>query len=352
MISFIVPIKYDSKNYIYYRALALIDYFSKIVYDVELIILDSSKNKLVYSNSSKVKIVKLNYEKKIYSPAKARNECIHFSTKEFLFFLDVDLSFSDTFVKALLNLIHKEFVKSNKKFIMLPCLYLSKEGTQYFESQSSTQDLLNKFKKSYMIGENSFVERLAVNTSAILLRKKYFIEIGMFDEDFNGHGGEDFELLHRLAANSPHSKKGNDYYLDKVESFPINYTGFRKYMSYYSFEYLFTDLVLVHRWHERKLFNKFYFQRVKNESKLIEKMKTYDNLHKHKIWYAKNNMVDYEQFLKNIVKQSDIEPSKAIGLYKLRSDQNFQRPLSAKIRKLITRPNLFFSDMLNNLKVK
>ncbi len=346
MISFIIPLRYKEKDYIYERAIEFIDYFSKTTLDVELVLSDSSKKKLLQSKSSKVKIVSYPFDGSLYSPAKARNEAIKLCSKKYIFFLDVDLFFSETFIESLVNIIKIKLIKEKLKFLMLPCLYLSPLGTKVFEQSNEKKNMIDIMRTSYIYGDNKYVERLAVNTSAIVLEKNYFTSIGMFSEDFDGHGGEDFELLHRLASYSPHSMRNEDYYLDIVEQFPADYRGFRKYLSIYSLEYFFSDLLLVHRWHKRELFNQFYMKRVKNESLLLEKMKQHDL--KDNIWLNDEPFRDYKIFLNSLVLKHGYDEQQAIGFNRLQNNIKIKRPLGAKVRKLITRPRLFFVDMLHN----
>ena len=260
------------------------------------------------------------------------------------FFLDVDLFFSETFIDTLLNIVQTKLIQENMRFLMFPCLYLSQSGTKIFNQASNKKTIINKMRESYIYGENIYVERLAVNTSAIVVEKEYFQDIGMFSEDFNGHGGEDFELLHRLASYSPHSMKNDDYYYDKVEQFPRDYKGFRQYLSFYSLEYFFSDLLVVHRWHKRELFNSFYMKRTKNENLLIQKMKQHDL--NNDVWKNKNPFVNYKKYLESLLFTHGYSLKEAIGFYRLKDNVKTRRPLSSKIRKLITRPRLFFTDML------
>jgi len=349
MISFIVPVRYLKEDYVYKRALELISLFETFDKDVELVISDASKIKMLHTDSEKIKIVNLEYTSGIYSPAKARNACIEYCTKEFLFFLDVDLAFSEVFIISLFDIVKEKILSARAQFIMLPCLYLSELGTKQFDKSLNKKKTIDLFRDSYIYGNNIYVERLAINTSAIVLRRKYFIEIGMFSEDFSGHGGEDFELLHRLASYNPHSMKNHDYYYDKVEQFIVNYKGFRQYLSLYAFEYFFSDLLLVHRWHKRELFNRFYMKRVGNENLLIQKMKQHD-LNNY-LWNSKKPFVNYQEYLEFLLLSHGYDVTQAIGFKRLKDNNIIKGPLDAKIRKLITRPKLFFIDMLKN-KVK
>jgi predicted glycosyltransferase involved in capsule biosynthesis len=300
MISFIVPIFYQKKdNYIVKRTIELIQLFQEYK-GVELIIADASKLHIFHTISSNIKVVKLNFTIKNFSPALARNKAVKYATKKYIFFLDIDLSFNEQFIQELIYEVQQTIEKQKCKFLMLPCLYLTKKGTKLFEDSENKTKVINKLRDSLMLGDNELVARIAVNTSAIVLEKDYFELIGRFSEDFMGHGGEDFELLHRLVSFSPHSRISKEYYIDKVEQFPADYQGFRRYMAYYSLPYLFSNLVLVHRWHERPLFNSFYMQRSKNEKLLFKKIMEHDKKYTGITWKSKKEPLDYHMFLNNL----------------------------------------------------
>ena len=188
---------------------------------------------------------------------------------------------------------------------------------------------------------------MALNTSLIVLKKEYFYKIGKFDESFYGHGGEDFEFLHRLVSFNPHCIKNKDYYINEVSQFPAQYKGFRNYMAYYSLEYFFSDLLLIHRWHPRSLFNKFYMKKVKNHNLLVTRMEAYDNnpIIKSKIWQSQNKCEDLTVYILELQKQYNYDPEKYFGLFRYRDNVKLNKPISNKLRKLIINPKKFFEDM-------
>lgn len=349
MLSFIVPIYYKKKNYIYNRAEALIQKFKRYP-EIELIIVDTSPySKLSNIKNKNIKILKHPLQEKIFSPAKARNMGVKLSSKEYILFFDVDLDFHEIFLDLLIKEIDQKLSINTKSFLMIPCLYLTKEGTLYYNERMDKLNTVRTMRESFLLGENKYVERTAINTSLVITRKAHFLEIGQFDENFSGHGGEDFELLHRLASFFPHSKRSNsdEYYTDIVAQFIIDYQGFRQYLAYYSLEYLFTDLLIIHRWHKRPLFNSFYWKRVKNEELLYKKMKNHDKNKKLQkmIWNSNNQLTEYTIYIKNILDLHNYYDDKYCGLYKFKNNVKMKRPLGAKVRKLITRPKQFFKDI-------
>ncbi|QIV96492.1 glycosyltransferase [Allofrancisella inopinata] len=326
------------------RATYLVEKFSNLR-EFELIILDASPRKYLDIGKSYQNVKLFNVEAtKAFSPAITRNECIKYAKYDYLFFFDVDLDFDSQFLSKLKReVLYK--LKRDSDFLMIPCYYLSRNGTSIFESSKSREIMLD-IKESFLLGDNEYVDRLAINTSAIVLRKSHFINIGMFNHDFFSHGCEDFELLHRLFSIRPHIKRDHDYYVDNVSQFVGNYKGFRRYMASFSLPYLFSDLALVHRWHERPLFNKFYLNRVKNEKLLELKMKYHDSKKDFlgmKLWLS-DLSIDYDSFIKRLLESNGYDTNKYIGLYRFKKGVVVNRVKGARIRKLITRPKQYFKD--------
>ncbi|ULO01704.1 hypothetical protein AVANS_1083 [Campylobacter sp. RM5004] len=333
-ISIISTVCYKNKNhFIYKRALELIEYFKNTNY--EFIISDASKDKILTSNYPNIKIIQSKYQNP-FSPAQARNEAIMYSSKKYILFYDIDLSNDNNFFIKLSNKIQQELETSIKKFILIPFVYLSQTGTKEFETNKNLQIL----KNSYLDGSRKFVENIGLNGVVMIINKEYLKNIGLFNINFQGHGGEDLELVHRLIANNPHSKKPDDYYINETSNVVANLKGFRKYMAYYTLPLFFEDLFLVHRWHDRPLFDNFYFKKSNNQDLLVSKMKEYDSKNKN-IWKAEKEF-DFDSYLKNLCKKYNIQNS--IGLYSY-DKNNKKSNFKSKLRKLITRPKEFFKDI-------
>ena len=226
---------------------------------------------------------------------------------------------------------------------MLPCLYLSKEGTRLFEQTDNKANAISFLRESFLRGENRYVQHIAMGTSAIVVKKNLLEEIGFFDESFEGHGGEDFELLHRIASKCPHSIRNTDYYINEVKQFVGDYVGFRKYFAFYSMEYIWTDLLMVHKWHPRPLLNMFYMKKKQNHDFLVERMKYYDEKYKEDIWVSNKPIPDLNDTLKAICKKNG---SECVGFFRY-GEKNVRTygGLDSKVRKLLLDPKKFFADM-------
>ncbi|MDD6056494.1 MAG: glycosyltransferase [Helicobacter sp.] len=341
MISFITPVFYKNTNsHFFTRSLELIEKFYNHP-QIELIIADSSKNPKLKTDAKNIKIIYTYENDKVFSPAKAKNKGAKLATKKYLLFFDVDLAYSSEFETLLFSEIKEKLESKKENFIALPFLYLTQSGTKLFEK---TKDL-KTLKESFLKGENHLVESFAANGSLIVLEKEYFLRLGGYS-DFYGHGGEDFELLHRIFAYNPHSIKNADYYTDFKAPFLAQARGFRYFMAYYSLPNFFKNLILLHRWHPRPLSDNFYSKRPKNENLLLNKMQEFDKLNKDSIWQSKTPLVDIKEFIKNLQINSGYPLEKNPGFFSYKKGvKPLKKPLSNKIRKLILRPKEFFKDI-------
>ncbi|MBZ7976115.1 glycosyltransferase [Campylobacter sp. RM12637] len=326
-LTIITAVSYNSKkHYVYKRALELIEYFKNKKY--QLIITDSSKNKYLISKYQNIKIIQLKYQS-IFSPAITRNEAIKSASNKYIMFYDVDMSVGYNFFDKLEEKIIKKLERKNNNFILLPFIYLTKEGTKVFEKNKNIQEIKDDFLK----GNNKLVKNISLNSSAMVIKKTYLEHIGLFDTDFIGHGGEDFELIHRLIANNPHSKKPNDYYINETSNIVANLKGFRRYMAYYTLPLLFEDLFLIHRWHNWPIFSKFYMLKNNNHEILINKMKSYDLLNKNKLWNSNRTAIKYNKYIINLCKQYKITNYE--GLFKEKNIILKKNNFKQYIRKIL-----------------
>ncbi|TLD85849.1 galactosyltransferase-related protein [Helicobacter sp. MIT 05-5294] len=354
MLSLIVPVFYKNQHsFIYKRAVELIEKF-KNKEEFEAIFADCSRESLLQSASSNIKILHLPLSGQIFSPAYARNEAARIATQKYLFFYDVDMDYSSKFESLLLQKIESQLESGKARFLSLPFLYLTQKGTEFY---AKTKDL-ESLKISFLKGENHWVESISANSSAIVLERRYFESLGGFREDFLGHGGEDFEFLHRLAAWNPHSERQEDYYIDARHQFLGDAQGFRKYFAYYSISLFFEDLVLLHQWHSRPLTNAFYFRRKPNESLLKIKMQEFDAHNCGKVWQSPHSMQplqstqslqplqDFSEFLTVLMESHGYAVVDYPGFFRLgKGVKPPKKPLGNKIRKLLTRPQEFVKDM-------
>lgn len=339
MITFITPIFYKNKHsYIYKRSKSLIESFADYK-DIELIIADSSKKPILNGSFKNIKIIHSFCNDKLFSPAKARNQAVLKATYELIFFYDVDLFFDPRLIKQLLNLAQK-LTQNKKDFIALPFLYLTKKGSTFLTTKKDIQAI----KSSFLKGENHLVESFAANGTTILLKKSDFLKLGGFRENFLGHGGEDFDFLHRLFSLYPNSTKHNDYYVNQTSQFVANLKGFRKYMAYYSLPNFFDDLFLLHLWHPRPFGNPFYFRKEINKTLLLDSMQNFDKVNKS-TYISTKQLPDLENFILDLAHKHGLSKDQCIGFFSYgKGIRSPKKPLSSKLRKLLLNPKSFLQD--------
>jgi predicted glycosyltransferase involved in capsule biosynthesis len=310
---------------------------------MEYIVIDSSEQKY----QKKIKLLLTQYQNSkyvyldsttIYSAAKARNFGAKYSSSEYILFYDVDLLISNTFIENILIDI-KKIEKKINLFFIYPCLYLSQEYTSKISSFKKIN--FQQIKESYLKGYIDKVLFLAVNTSTILVNKEHFIKVGMYNENFKGHGYEDFELIHRLYLNYVSYKIDEDYLIDFKTNFPAKYEGFRKYFAYISLPNFFRDMYTIHLWHPRPLSQKYYKVRKENQKYFLQKI--YLDLKNYK-YYTKKNLMSYDEFIVNLL--SGFDTNLYCGLYKYNdSVKHPKKSIKRKMRKLLLNPVQFFKDI-------
>jgi len=346
-LSIVIPIKITFSNrFLLSRVRQQIQEFSTFR-EIEIIIVDSSP-KMRYSNAlascCNFKSISYHYlsMKSIYSVAKARNYGAKEARGDYLLFYDVDLIVKDNFIEKVLE-DSKRFVMNS--FTIYPCLYLSEAQTKIIEGKVLANHVFEEIKERYLEGFNDEVLYLAVNTSTILVRREHFFNIGAYDEYYQGHGYEDFELIHRLYIAYPIVERKADYILDYKTNFPGEYKGFRKYFSYYALPNFFEGKYTLHLWHSRPLLRKYYRTRKNNAKYFLKQLKESLSI--------KLPLNDVDLNLSNkmdlYIKQQSMKSkfNNTIGLFELNKESLKSKKrgtFKQKFRKLVLEPKQFFLD--------
>ena len=134
----------------------------------------------------------------IFSLACARNLGAQAARASYLMFLDADLMVYPGFFEDIFREIRiLGMERDAHQFLMCPVIYLTDEGYAHWEKRAPSER--RQFFVSEMLkGGGSLIEKFSSGTSAILLRRDYFLTRGGYDERFSGWGYEDYELSCRL----------------------------------------------------------------------------------------------------------------------------------------------------------
>ena len=108
-------------------------------------------------------------------------------------------------------------------------------------------------------------------SSCIVMNKSDLLDMGGHDESYDGHGAEDFELLHRLSSRYPIKERPVDYTLNTGSGEIKEYRGFRAYFALYGEQVVEEKVSLVHLYHPTRLVWGYY-QHKRNFTKLKELM--------------------------------------------------------------------------------
>lgn len=218
----------------------------------------------------------------MFSAGKARDVGSIYSNSEYLFFQDIDLIGDEQLYENLLQQIEVyKLNEENESFFMVPCVYLSEQGSKEFlEADIKTRSSV--FMQYVYEGNRDYYDNFATGTSCIVVNRYHYLSIGGHDKDFFGHGFEDFELIHRLASTTNKYYKPFKYYNDFISWDYPRYEGFRSYFRLFGDMIAFKGIYLFHIWHGRsKVKTKYVTKNKDNKDLLIRKMKAFDTTRIH-----------------------------------------------------------------------
>ncbi|ELI6432729.1 glycosyl transferase [Aeromonas salmonicida subsp. salmonicida] len=283
--------------------------------------------------------------KGIFSPGVIRNSIILDVTHDYIFLNDSDLVINPRLSKEILEQRNKVQKIGKNAFEMYPCLYLTKEETERFDGDF--QGCL----ESFLRGENHRVEGIALASSCLLLNREWFLQLGGFDEQFVGHGGEDLELIDRLTRHYPIGPRPDDYGLNIKAQHPGDYQGFRRYFSYYALPHLFAGRFLVHQWHPRPLTHPYHKRRAGNDQ-LLEQMLSRSESERGPLKGPivpcndlNGELPDFREWMIRFQEEAGYPVRDYPGLLRWQDGIRLKRPLWRKLRKLYLNPRAFFRDM-------
>ncbi|WP_080741258.1 galactosyltransferase-related protein [Aeromonas veronii] len=280
-----------------------------------------------------------------YSPGQARNYAVANSSSKMIFIMDVDLLCAPRLAFELeLRCIRCAQIDISG-FEMYPCLYLTKEETAHFDGD------FHGCLESFLRGENHRVEGIALASSCLLMNREWFLQLGGFDEQFVGHGGEDLELIDRLTRHYPIGPRPDDYALNIKAQHPGDYQGFRRYFSYYALPHLFAGRFLVHQWHPRPLTHPYHKRRANNDQ-LLEQMLARSEAERGPLKGPVvpcndlgGELPDFREWMIRLQEEAGYPVSEYPGLLRWQEGVQRKRPLWRKLRKLYLNPRAFFADM-------
>ena len=151
-------------------------------------------------------------------------------------------------------------------FACLPVWFLTRAGTAAYRAAPGR--VWSALARGRPGPRGVLADRLTRGSSAILLRRARLLGLGGHDPAFDGHGAEDFDLLHRLSLAHPLAPRPPDYARD-FGSRHVGPQGFRAHFARYAAEAEGEGLVLAHLWHPRRTEDaRYYAARARNFARL------------------------------------------------------------------------------------
>jgi predicted glycosyltransferase involved in capsule biosynthesis len=202
----------------------------------------------------------------IFAIGAARDFGVQHALGEWVTFLDVDLIPVPDFAKKMCEVAEITGANENPtKFFVVPCLYLTEEGTEKFLALPEASRHRVFFQK-YLDGDKADVQNLAPCSSVMMVNRRHYLSIGGHRPEFKGHGYEDFELIHRLCAEEAILPRPRNYYHDSKTWQNTTYQGFRSYFALKGRAPLYHGLFVVHLWHPRPPSDGYEAHRTKNHA--------------------------------------------------------------------------------------
>jgi predicted glycosyltransferase involved in capsule biosynthesis len=274
-VSFIVPFRaYCSRSRDLLRLRRLL---ITVPSELEIVVADDSSSenirqlvcRLVESRINSIYLNCFVEHDSIFSIGKLRDAGAKAATAKLILFHDVDFIatnhiYSKIAFGTLLGGLHKN---GNCAFCCIPVLFTSPAGWPLRRLlQFTLRSSIGRKHLRSPIG--LWAGRLVLGSSAILVNRMHYLDIGGHSNIFKGHGAEDFELLNRLSAIYRIGERSDNYPQD-CGTLGFESSGFREYFSRYGRQAAAQNIILIHQWHPRRKEDKSYVQaRRKNFQRL------------------------------------------------------------------------------------
>ncbi|EHM5813367.1 glycosyltransferase [Campylobacter jejuni] len=219
-------------------------------------------------------------DQKAFSQGRCRNLGASYAHSNVLLFLDVDCYISlDSFEKILKLIQIKNISQNINALIVLPVVYLNKEANEKLKQYDDKfWDIL--IQEDLFTAKNTWVKFFAPSsTSSIVINKYQFLRLGGNDENFIGHGYEDFDLFVRvLKACVSFEKMPTNLSYDARNWNFFNFKGFRSWFSLLGYEACFYGIYMYHFYHIEPNQNAYMQNKDKNHRLFYKHLK---NIKKH-----------------------------------------------------------------------
>ena len=196
------------------------------------------------------------------SLSKLRNSALATVKTQYVLFLDIDIV-PDL---HLVDLAYQQALSHPKQISMFPCLYLSKRGSKLIYKQS-----VQEFIEHYFDFRRDLILHLAFPSSIIICDIQSVRDIQGFDEQFVGHGYEDFDFMLRLFHHKGLIEYSADILVDEPYLAPLMSVGLRAVLAKPFLKNLIQPIYFLHKFHKKDKDEDYYKKRELNKNTFTNK---------------------------------------------------------------------------------
>ncbi|QRQ83608.1 capsular polysaccharide export protein, LipB/KpsS family [Cupriavidus oxalaticus] len=200
-----------------------------------------------YCQAADIRLLSLGRRGEPFSAGACRNHGAQVASTEFIAFQDVDLTAPPSVYQRLARSLRLASPNFNH-LECLPCLYLTPAGTLEYESMEP-EAAKARFQEYFAEGDVERIQMYAPATSAIVLRRSFYLSMGGMRQEFFGHGYEDFELMNRLAWKARRFIRSHDYYSHDYKYGALEYRGYRSFFSLFGRQNMASGMFFCHLYH-------------------------------------------------------------------------------------------------------
>lgn len=235
------PIDLLYKSFIFFKRLAYTDIQIRIGHANRHTIYDYILTHIYTKIFKNIFIISVHYKSKNVKNSLLRNIASQNINSTFMIFSDIDIYFQ-------INILNSMIAETKKNgFSIIPCLYLTRKGTQHI---LKTNDM-NSIIDNWLSISFNYVKHIAIPSSFLCLTQETFKKLNGFDENFEGHGYEDFDFLLRLILYFDKKTLHLYSYEDKVYKSPLLMRGFRCFLASFCLKNVLQKKFVFHLEHKK-----------------------------------------------------------------------------------------------------
>ncbi|HVV94589.1 MAG TPA: hypothetical protein VHD15_14345 [Hyphomicrobiales bacterium] len=225
------------------------------------------------------RLVRIDCEGEPFAIGQARDAGVVAARAPVVLFNDVDFIAPAATYRAVADEIRRQgLLDDPARFFCVPVVFLGEAATADYLAAGDASIEARHAALRGLIGdadEGPF-GRVVYGSSCMVVNRGHYLALGGHDAAFTGHGGEDFELMHRLARHDPLAPRPPLYDVDFKDGGIRRYRGFRAYFSLHGIAAFQRGVFLVHLDHPARPIRHYFSAQRRNFRALRRSMARFD----------------------------------------------------------------------------